>query len=139
MEFTDALRKMTLLDDEYVDALLGGDDPGLEPAVGACTLTLVRIAALAGSGASMHSYAAEVDGALAAGVSPSEIVGVLAAIAPIIGSAALACAAQPLALALGYDTELALEGLESPPQPAPKPSSRARATASLRDDTPNLR
>ena len=47
--------------------------------------------------------------ATTAGASPDEIVGILTGIAPIIGSAALATAAPALALALGYDTELALE------------------------------
>lgn len=109
MDFTDALRKMAIVDTDYVAALMRRDACQLTPAVPPRAIALARIAALAGSGASVHSYAAEVDDALASGASPAEIVGTLAGIAPIIGSAALAEAAPALALALGYDTELALE------------------------------
>lgn len=111
MEFVDALRKMAILDPEYVGALLRGADCRLAPHLDAKTLALARIAALAGSHAptSKHAFAVEVDAATGAGATPDEIVGVLAGIAPIIGSAALATAAPYLALALGYDTDLALE------------------------------
>lgn len=112
MEYTDALRRMTIVDSGYVETLLRGADAGLAPCVAPGTLALARIAALAGAGASKHSYAVQVDAALGSGLSPEEIVGVLAGIAPVIGSAATATAAPALALALGYDTEAGLERLD---------------------------
>lgn len=109
MDYTDVLRRLTIVDAEYVAELLRGDDPRLTPPVRDPAMTLARVAALAGCRAPAHAYAAVVDEALGQGLSRDEIVGVLAGIAPIIGSAALAAAAPALALALGYDTELALE------------------------------
>ena len=41
-----------------------------------------------------------------------EIVGTLIAVAPIVGTARVVSAAPELALALGYDIEAALEGVE---------------------------
>lgn len=113
MEYTEALRRMAIADAEYTAALLRADVrvvPEVEPR----TLAFVRIAALAGAGASAHSYAVEVDRAVCAGAQPAEIVSVLTGIAPVIGSAALAAAAPALALALGYDIEGALERLDPP-------------------------
>ncbi len=113
MDYTDALRRIAMVDVAYVGALLRGDDAELTPRVDEKVLTLARVAALAGSRAPAHAYAVAVDEALGAGASPDEIVGILTGVAPIIGSAALAAAAPALALALGYDTELALEQPES--------------------------
>ena len=53
MEYTEALRRMAIADAEYTAALLRADVrvvPAMEPR----TLALVRIAALAGAGASVH-------------------------------------------------------------------------------------
>lgn len=109
MDYTDALRRIAIVDVAYVNALLSGDDAELSPAVDRRVLALARVAALAASRAPEHSFAIAVEEATSAGASPDEIVGIVAGIAPIIGSAALAAAAPALALALGYDTELALE------------------------------
>jgi hypothetical protein len=48
--------------------------------------------------------------ALAAGASLQEIVGVLIAVAPAVGVARTVSAAPELALAIGYDIDLALAG-----------------------------
>lgn len=109
VDYTDALRRIAMVDAAYVNALLSGDDAELRPSVDRSVLALARVAALAASRAPEHSYAVAVEEATTAGASPDEIVGILTGIAPIIGSAALATAAPALALALGYDTELALE------------------------------
>jgi len=109
VDYTDALRRIAIVDATYVGALLRGEDAELAHRVDTKALALAEVAALAGSRAPAHSYAVVVDEALAAGASPDEIVGILTGVAPIIGSAALAAAAPALALALGYDTELALE------------------------------
>ncbi|MFV0315832.1 MAG: hypothetical protein ACK5O2_02580 [Microthrixaceae bacterium] len=115
VDYTDALQRIAIVDAAYVGALLRGESAGLARQIDARALALSGVAALAGSRAPAHSYAVVVDEALTAGASPDEIVGVLTGVAPIIGSAALAAAAPALALALGYDTELALEELDGHP------------------------
>ena len=72
-----------------------------------CALT--RIAALIASDSSVSSYQWAIDDAMANGAIEAEIVGVLHAVAPIVGLARVAAAAPGLALALGYDVEQALE------------------------------
>lgn len=109
MDYTDALRRMVMMDADYVGALLRSGDTELIERADAKVLSLARVAALAGSRATAHSYSVVVADAIGAGATPDEIVDVLAGIAPIIGSAALAVAAPALALALGYDAEYALE------------------------------
>jgi alkylhydroperoxidase/carboxymuconolactone decarboxylase family protein YurZ len=70
---------------------------------------LARAAALIASGSSVSSYQWAIDDAIANGATEAEIVGVLHAVAPIVGLARVAAAAPGLALALGYDVEQALE------------------------------
>jgi alkylhydroperoxidase/carboxymuconolactone decarboxylase family protein YurZ len=78
---------------------------GLDHKTGA----LARTAALIASDSSVSSYQWAIDDAIAHGATEDEIVGVLHAVAPIVGLARVAAAAPGLALALGYDVEQALE------------------------------
>ena len=73
------------------------------------TLALARLAALIAVGGSVPSYGAQADAAVGAGATPSEIVDVLVGVIPIIGLPHVVAAAPDLALALGYDTDDALE------------------------------
>lgn len=66
---------------------------------------LVRLAGLLAVGATTPSLREAVDQAVAAGVTPSEIVGVLVALGPTIGLASLVTSAPRLAMAIGYDLE----------------------------------
>jgi hypothetical protein len=75
------------------------------------TQALVRLGALVAIGAAPASYGWSVDAALAAGATVDEIVGTLLAIAPVVGFARVVAAAQPLAGAIGYDVDAALERL----------------------------
>ena len=50
--------------------------------------------------------------ALAAGATNDEIVATLEAVTPVTGAARVVLCAPKLALALGYDVEEALEGLD---------------------------
>jgi 4-carboxymuconolactone decarboxylase len=113
VHYSEALCRMTIVDADYVASVLNRDDTGSDQRVDVKTLALIRIAALAATASSAHSFAAEVDLAIRSGASPDEVVGVLTGIAPIIGSATLAMAAPALALALGFDTEQALESTGS--------------------------
>jgi alkylhydroperoxidase/carboxymuconolactone decarboxylase family protein YurZ len=63
--------------------------------------SLVKIAALVALDAPPASYAWQVSNALAEGVSPEEIIGVLRAIAPQVGGPRLIAAAPEIMLALG--------------------------------------
>jgi hypothetical protein len=50
---------------------------------------------------------------MAAGVTSEEMLGVLMAVAPTIGTARVVTNTPTLALALGYDVDAALEGTEN--------------------------
>ena len=77
------------------------------------TLALTRIAALIAVGGAIPSYGALADAAVDAGATAAEIVDVLVGIVPVVGLPCVVAAAPNLALALGYDTDEALE----PPSP----------------------
>ena len=100
------LRRLALSDEETValmvtDLVGGSHTTGLETQ----TFALARIAALIGAESPSASYQWAVDQALAAGASDADIVGVLIAVAPIVGLARVTSAAPQIALALGYDVD----------------------------------
>jgi len=70
-----------------------------------------RVAALVAHDGSVHTFRWTIDDALAAGVTPDEIVGVMLAIAPLVGVARVVNTAPKVALALDYDLDAALECL----------------------------
>ena len=93
-----------------VDALVQMNDgiperSGLDPD----TFMLVRIAALASSGAPPESYLLNLGVAADLGLSVEQVQGVLIAIAPVIGGARVAGAANSMAQALGLATAIAAE------------------------------
>lgn len=75
-------------------------------ALTAATSALVHIAAILAVGGSTTSLRWAVELALDAGAGDEEIVGVLATVAAIVGSARVVAAAPRLALAIGYDIEI---------------------------------
>jgi alkylhydroperoxidase/carboxymuconolactone decarboxylase family protein YurZ len=107
-------------DERFVASRLGirigdGDDVGLE----ARDRALVRIAALMSLDASPSSYLWAIGEAIDAGCDRREIVGVLLAIAPVVGVARVVAVAPQLSLALGYDVEAALETYDVGPDGRP--------------------
>jgi alkylhydroperoxidase/carboxymuconolactone decarboxylase family protein YurZ len=90
----------------------GGSDPTES---GASGLLEPRVAALVGIAGAIsvnapHSvYRGLVDRALSAGARPEEVLGVLIAVAPVVGSARVTFAAPRLAWGLGYDVDEAFE------------------------------
>jgi 4-carboxymuconolactone decarboxylase len=112
LDYTDHLRLLALNDTAYVEQLAGDDltVDGLEPK----ELALSRLGALIAAGGALPSYCAETDAALDAGAKPAEIVAVLLGVASIVGTPCIVAAAPNVALALGYDTDAALEGLDDP-------------------------
>ena len=73
------------------------------------TLMLVRIGALVAVDAPPASYLLNLGAAGQAGVDEEQVRGVLAAVAPIVGTARVAAAAGSIAQALGFALELERE------------------------------
>ena len=71
------------------------------------TLMLVRIAALAAVDAPPVSYMLNLEAAAEAGVDADQVRGVLAAIAPIVGTARVASATSSIVGALAVEIEVA--------------------------------
>ncbi len=76
----------------------------LDPA----TLMAVRIAALVAVDAPPISYVLNLEAAAATGVDADDVRGVLAAIAPIVGTARVASATATIAEALAIELEVAM-------------------------------
>ena len=113
MDYTDHLRLLALNDTEYVERL--ADYPDLTvTALDTRMLALARLGALIATGGAVPSYCAETDAALDAGATPAEVVEVLLGVASVVGMPCIVAAAPNLALALGYDTDAALEGVRNP-------------------------
>jgi alkylhydroperoxidase/carboxymuconolactone decarboxylase family protein YurZ len=110
LKYTEVLQRLALNDQHFAEECVGlGVEPiELDPK----TLALVRVAALIAVGGAVPSYGAEVDAAVRAGATAAEIVDVLLGVVSVIGLPSVVAAAPSLGLALGYDTDGALE-----PQP----------------------
>jgi alkylhydroperoxidase/carboxymuconolactone decarboxylase family protein YurZ len=72
-------------------------------------LALVRIAALVAVDAPPVSYLLNLEAAAAAGIDPERVRGVLAGIAPIVGTARIASATGNIVKALAIEIEIADE------------------------------
>ena len=108
VDYTERLRRLAFndartADDPFDEAGVGS--PELDPK----TLALVRLAALVAVGGAVPSYGAQTDAAVSAGATAAEIVDVLVGVVPVVGLPCVVAAAPKLALALGYDTDDALE------------------------------
>jgi 4-carboxymuconolactone decarboxylase len=106
----ETLRKLAIRDDAYIDRIVGDDRRNLdESGLDEKTRALVRIAGLIALDAAPPSYMWTVESALAHGATNEEIVGVLVAVLPAVGSGRVVSAAPRLSLALGYDVAAGLE------------------------------
>ncbi len=108
MKYTEVLQRLALNDEHFAEDCVGrlGVEPiELDPK----TLALIRLAALVAVGGTAPSYGAEVDAAVRAGATAAEIVDVLLGVVSVVGLPSVVAAAPNLGLALGYDTEAALE------------------------------
>jgi alkylhydroperoxidase/carboxymuconolactone decarboxylase family protein YurZ len=106
------LRRLSLNDDAAVRSAIGADPA--HTLLDARTLALVRLAALLSIGAPTASCRAAVEAAHAAGATDEELVDVLVAVAPVVGTARLVAAAPRLALAIDYDITVADEAWNGP-------------------------
>ena len=108
MDYTELLRCLAINDARFAEGGVGGAGVGsgeLDPK----TLALVRLAALVAVGGAVPSYGAQADAAVSAGATAAEIVDVLVGVVPVVGLPRVVAAAPKLAMALGYDTDDALE------------------------------
>jgi 4-carboxymuconolactone decarboxylase len=108
LDYTDLLRRLTINDPRLlVDGTCGtaAEERNLDPK----TLALARLGALVAVGGAVASYGAEADAAVGAGATANELVEVLIGVIPVVGLARVVTAAPKLAMALGYDTDEALE------------------------------
>ena len=71
--------------------------------------SIARVAAMVAHDGSVQTFRWTIDDALEVGVTPDEIVGVMLAIAPLVGTARIVDTAPKVALALDYDLDEALE------------------------------
>jgi alkylhydroperoxidase/carboxymuconolactone decarboxylase family protein YurZ len=116
VDHIETLRRLAISDERILDKLVcaapdDGDTPEPDGALDPRTLALVRLAALAAVGGAVPSYGAQADAAVDAGASAAEMVDVLIAVLPVVGIPCVVAAAPKLALALGYDSDDALEQL----------------------------
>jgi 4-carboxymuconolactone decarboxylase len=119
-DYEDALRKLAIRDDAYIDRLLGDDRQNIDESdLDEKTHALVRIAGLIAIDAAPPSYMWTVESALTYGATSEEIVGTLIAVLPAIGSGRVVSAAPKLSLALGYDVAEGLEEFGVDPDPRP--------------------
>jgi len=100
------LRLLALNDEDAVSAVVGASLTAQDtPALDDKTRALVRLAGLIALEAAPASYQWGVASAVAAGATDEEIVGVLVAVAPVVGMARAGSAAPELALAVGCGLE----------------------------------
>jgi alkylhydroperoxidase/carboxymuconolactone decarboxylase family protein YurZ len=109
--YLDVLRRLTVNDRRYVDGLSIDRVPVGAPTLDARSRGLVRVAALVTLDGSVETLRWTIGDSLDAGADTDEVVGVLLAVAPLIGVARVASAAPKVALALDYDIDAALETL----------------------------
>jgi 4-carboxymuconolactone decarboxylase len=108
LDYTERLRRLAINDAHFAEKDAGGtgaEARELDPK----TLALVRLAALVAVGGAVPSFGAHADAAIDVGATAAEIVDVLVGVIPVVGLPAVVATAPKLALALGYDTDEALE------------------------------
>jgi len=102
-EHENLLRRLALNDEDAAGRALGSPIDAGAPGLDARTRALVRLAGLIAVASSAPSYEWAVSAAVAAGASDDEIVGVLAALAPIVGTARTSAAAAGIAACEGCE------------------------------------
>ena len=124
----DQLRRLSLHDPGYLDAIVASaSGVGTGDRLDARGRALGRLATLFALDGSVSTYGWATSAALGAGVTSEEIVELLVAMAPLIGTVRVVCAAPKLGLALGYDIDEDIEGLDRPLEPTEASTERIDA------------
>jgi 4-carboxymuconolactone decarboxylase len=106
-ETHDLIRGVARHEPDVIEALLRARVDNLDASgLDSRTYALVSIAALIAQGSPGASYVWHVGFALDGGVTTEEILGVLVALGPTVGTTRVVAAAPEIALALGVDLEL---------------------------------
>jgi alkylhydroperoxidase/carboxymuconolactone decarboxylase family protein YurZ len=106
------LRRLAVHDEALLEASAAEERSFPESIIDERTTTLVRLAATIAVDAAPSSLQRAVAHALAAGVTPDEVVATLEAVTPVTGAARVVQCAPKISLALGYDVDAALERLD---------------------------
>jgi alkylhydroperoxidase/carboxymuconolactone decarboxylase family protein YurZ len=119
-ELQDRLRRLSINDARSIGTVLATDHPGsgrddLEPLAAA----LVRLGVLIALDGPAPAFEWATADAMANGATEQDVVGVLLAAAPLVGSAHVVSTAPRLARALGYDIDADLERYDGPPEGSP--------------------
>ena len=109
----DSLVRLAIHDDAYIESVLarGFKDTSASGLDGRAQ-SLARVAALVAVDATPSAYMGAVEPGLAAGATIDDMVGVLIALLPSIGTDRVVLAAPKLGLALGFDVDERLERLD---------------------------
>jgi Carboxymuconolactone decarboxylase family len=108
------MSEQTASDTPVLDLLAGMTADSLEASsLDAQSILLVRLAALVASGAPAASYALNLAAASDVGLEPDDVRGVLAAVAPIVGTSRVVAATGRIVLALGVAIEVAEAQLDA--------------------------
>jgi alkylhydroperoxidase/carboxymuconolactone decarboxylase family protein YurZ len=113
VDYQEILRRLALGDTSFLpNAPSNWTSSAPAGGLDARSRAFARLGATVAVGANSAGYQDHVDAALAAGATPGDIVEVLIAVIPAIGLPKVVSAAPSLGLAVGYDVDGALEGLE---------------------------
>jgi alkylhydroperoxidase/carboxymuconolactone decarboxylase family protein YurZ len=105
----ETFRRLTIGDPRMLSSMVDPSRSAAAPRLDARTGALLVIAALIALDAPASSYREPLDTAQRVGATMEDLIGVIAAVAPAVGSARIVSAAPRIALAAGYDVEAALE------------------------------
>jgi alkylhydroperoxidase/carboxymuconolactone decarboxylase family protein YurZ len=119
LRYQEALRRLALNDDEFIASTLARYSSASTSArsgpggrvIDDRTRRLIDVAVRIALGGGQAGISAAVDAALGAGADPDEVVEVLLAITPAVGTGRAVDCAPLVATAIGYDIDADLEAL----------------------------
>jgi 4-carboxymuconolactone decarboxylase len=109
------LRRLAINDPRFLDDVLHADAGDSAHRLDPHLLSLIRLGILVAVDGPPSAFEWATSAALASGATADELVDVLVAAAPLVGSAHVVTAAPRLAHALGYDVDADLERLDHAP------------------------
>lgn len=114
-ELEEQLRRLSINDARCLESLNRADGSCADVAtLDPHAAALVRLGVLVAMDGPAPAFEWATASAIAAGATPEEVVGVLTAAAPLVGSSHIVATAPRIAQALGYDIDAQLEGVRDP-------------------------